>query len=199
MDNVNMKTEKPNVVGTINCQIEVISNVDKELVETRNTMKKAVLRYSQFNEKFAEKHPLRILIADDSMVNVKVTLWFLKKLGYKPDVAFNGVEVLDALKRRSFDVIFMDAEMPEMDGVETTIAIRQTLPSEKQPHIIAMSANSSGDDIEKYLSAGMNDHIKKPLQMDEIVQALLAVRQLPDFLNVLYSKESDKQVDKLEG
>ncbi len=121
-----------------------------------------------------QQHPLRILLAEDSLVNLKITLWFLKKLGYRADVAFTGIEAIDALKRQSYDIILMDAEMPEMDGREATMIIRKDFPADQQPQIIAMTANSAQGDREYFLSIGMNDYVTKPLKLEEIIRVLLA-------------------------
>jgi CheY-like chemotaxis protein len=128
----------------------------------------------KFDVQIGLQHPLKILVAEDSLVNLKIELWFLKKLGYRADVAFTGIEAIDALKRQSYDVILMDAEMPEMDGREATMVIRKEFPVSQQPHIIAMTANSSQGDRENFLSVGMNDYISKPLKLDEMTRALSA-------------------------
>ena len=101
------------------------------------------------------------------MVNQKVTLRMLKKIGYRADVAANGLEVLRALERQSYDIILMDVQMPEMDGLEACRAIRQ-LPLERQPKIIAITAYALEGDREKCLEAGMDDYISKPVQIGEL-------------------------------
>jgi CheY-like chemotaxis protein len=141
---------------------------DHELLRT------TIENLPKFDVQIGQQHPLSILLAEDSLVNLKITLWFLKKLGYRADVAFTGIEAVDALKRQPYDVILMDAEMPEMDGRDATIAIRKDFPADQQPHIIAMTANASQGDRESFLSIGMNDYITKPLNLDEVVRALLA-------------------------
>ena len=128
----------------------------------------------KFDVQIGLQHPLKILLAEDSLVNLKITLWFLKKLGYRADVAFTGIEAIDALKRQAYDVILMDAEMPEMDGREATMVIRKEFPASQQPRIIAMTANTSHGDRENFLSIGMNDYISKPLILEEMIRALLA-------------------------
>lgn len=202
METANVNNQMANVVGSIQCKVEVTAAngqqiAREELSEEKEAMCSAIVKIPEFNSNFALKHPLRILIADDSMVNMKIALWFLKKLGYKPDAAFNGIEVIDALKRRNYDVIFMDAEMPEMDGVETTIMVRQIVPIDKQPYIVAMTGNTSDEDKKNYLSSGMNDFLIKPLKIDEIVQILMSVKPLPDLLEELYSEDSEKKYEKI--
>jgi CheY-like chemotaxis protein len=150
------------------------NSIEKTLEDDRNLMRNATKNLPVFDLQIALQHPLRILLAEDSMVNIKIALWFLKKLGYHADVAFNGKEVIDALNRRDYDVILMDAEMPEMDGRQATIAVRKNFPAKQQPHIIAMTANSGPGDREEYIAIGMNDYITKPLKMEDMIRALLA-------------------------
>ncbi|HSD59131.1 MAG TPA: PAS domain S-box protein [Methanotrichaceae archaeon] len=114
---------------------------------------------------------LRLLLAEDNVVNQKVALRMLKKIGYRADVVANGLEVLRALERQSYDIILMDVQMPEMDGLEAARAIRQ-LPQERQPKIIAITAYALEGDREKCLEAGMDDYISKPVKMDELAEVL---------------------------
>jgi len=144
----------------------------------RQLLRTTIENLPKFDIQIGQQHPLRILLAEDSLVNLKISLWFLKKLGYRADVAFNGIEAIDALKRQSYDVILMDAEMPEMDGRDATIAIRKNFPANQQPSIIAMTANTAPGDREKFLSMGMNDYVTKPLILEEMVRALLACRPI---------------------
>ncbi len=120
----------------------------------------------------AQKLPLRILVAEDVMVNQEVIRLLLEKLGYWADMVGDGKEVLTALKHCVYDVILMDVRMPEMDGLSATRLIRQTLNSSQQPRIIAMTAESMPGDREKCLAAGMDDYISKPIRIEELRQAL---------------------------
>ena len=113
---------------------------------------------------------LRILLAEDNVTNQKVTLRMLNKLGYKGDVAANGLEVLQALERQTYDVVLMDVQMPEMDGLEATKVIRQRWP--EGPRIIAMTASALKGDREICLSAGMDSYISKPTKMEGLRAAL---------------------------
>jgi len=124
------------------------------------------------DNKMAEKLPLRILLAEDNAVNQKVAMRFLEKMGYRADLAANGIEVLQALNRQSYDVVLMDVQMPEMDGLEATRQICCKWPKEKRPRIIAMTANAMQGDKEKCLEAGMDDYISKPIHQKELIQAL---------------------------
>jgi len=116
-------------------------------------------------------YPLKILLAEDNVVNQKVALLSFSKLGYNADVVANGLEVIEALQRQDYDLIFMDVQMPEMDGIEATKRIRQNL--KKNIYIIAMTANAMTGDREKYLEVGMNDYIPKPVNLELLKQALI--------------------------
>jgi PAS domain S-box-containing protein len=120
----------------------------------------------------AEQLPLRMLLAEDNLVNQKVALNMLKRLGYRADVVANGLEAVTTMRQLHYDVIFMDMQMPEMDGLEATRTLRQLSGSREQPWIIAMTANALKGDRQKCLDAGMNDYISKPVYLDAIVEAL---------------------------
>ncbi|MAU00890.1 MAG: hybrid sensor histidine kinase/response regulator [Anaerolineaceae bacterium] len=120
-----------------------------------------------------QKHPLRILLAEDNLINQKVALRMLERLGYRADVVANGKEAIDSLERQPYDVILMDVQMPEMDGVSATDFIRSSWPREQQPYIIAMTANALSGDREKYLEVGMDDYISKPVKIEQLASALL--------------------------
>jgi CheY-like chemotaxis protein/HPt (histidine-containing phosphotransfer) domain-containing protein len=121
---------------------------------------------------FAQRFPLRLLLADDNPINQKVGLSVLQKLGYRADMANNGLEVLTALERKAYDIILMDVQMPEMDGFEATRAIVKRWPDAKRPRIIAMTGNALLGDREKCLEAGMDDYISKPVRIGELQAAL---------------------------
>ncbi|NET27357.1 response regulator [Okeania sp. SIO1I7] len=116
--------------------------------------------------------PLRILIVEDVTVNQKVALLSLNRLGYRADIANNGLEALEALRRQHYDLVFMDVRMPEMDGLEATKRICQIFPEVKRPWIVAMTAHAMRGDREECLEAGMNDYISKPVRVESLVKAL---------------------------
>lgn len=118
------------------------------------------------------RHPLKILLAEDNLVNQKVALGILRKLGYHADVAANGQEVLDAMARQHYELILMDISMPIMDGITATTIIRKEFVAEQQPCIIAVTANAMPGDREKYIDAGMNSYISKPIQISTLQNAL---------------------------
>lgn len=120
----------------------------------------------------AQHLPLRILLAEDNKVNQRIALLILKQLGYQADAVDNGVEVLRSLRHQIYDVVLMDLQMPEMDGLTATRHIYQEWPSGQRPQIIAMTASVTQDDWEQCLEAGMNDYISKPIQIEKLVKAL---------------------------
>jgi signal transduction histidine kinase/DNA-binding response OmpR family regulator len=127
---------------------------------------------SQFDPEMGKRLPLRILLAEDNMINQKLALRLLERLGYRADMAANGLETLDALRRQTYDVVLMDVQMPEMDGLEATREICQEWPLQRRPRIIAMTANAMKEDREKCLVAGMDDYVSKPIRVEELVEAL---------------------------
>jgi GAF domain-containing protein/CheY-like chemotaxis protein len=122
----------------------------------------------------AAMHPLRILLAEDNAVNQKLALRLLQKLGYDADLACTGIEATEAVVRAVYDVVLMDVQMPEMDGLEASRRIVGAAPSDR-PRIVAMTANAMQGDREMCLAAGMDDYLVKPINPDALVQALRVV------------------------
>jgi len=146
----------------------------------------------------ADQYPLHILLAEDNPINQQLALILLKKMGYSPDVANNGKEVLDLLRKEPYDLIFMDVQMPEMDGLEATRAIRtrrraaggtinpvgtaainpvgtavgNPIGTAAGPIIIAMTANTTPQDREECLTSGMDDYLSKPIDLSELTAML---------------------------
>lgn len=123
-----------------------------------------------------ELMPLRILLAEDNVVNQRVALLFLQKIGFRADVVANGIEAVAAAERQTYDVVLMDVQMPDMDGLQATRVIRSTIPKEKQPRVIAMTAHAMTGDKERCLEAGMDDYIKKPIDIASLITVLQRAR-----------------------
>ncbi|WP_158795576.1 response regulator [Pedobacter sp. L105] len=122
------------------------------------------------SEDFSDHNPLRILLAEDHPINLKLATRILNKLGYAPDLAQNGIEAVEMFNRQNYDVILMDVLMPEMDGLEATKIIRST--SNPQPVIIAMTANVMPEDRNECMVAGMDDYLSKPIHIESLMNML---------------------------
>ena len=131
-------------------------------------------RRLQLDPELGARHPLRILLAEDNLVNQKLALRILAQMGYHADVAANGEEALRAVQAQTYDLVLMDVQMPEMDGIEATHRIR-IMEGIRQPSIVGLTANAMQGDREKCIAAGMNDYITKPIRVEELVRALLDV------------------------
>ena len=120
----------------------------------------------------ATRIPLNVLLVEDNPVNQKVALRFLERLGYRADAVANGIEAINAIGAHHYQLVFMDLQMPEMDGFEATRHIRRNLPAHRQPCIIALTANALQSDRDLCLSSGMNDFITKPIKLSEITATI---------------------------
>lgn len=129
-------------------------------------------RLELVDSKLAQRLPLRILLAEDNLVNQKVGVCLLQQLGYEADVVSNGLEVLEALNHQPYDVILMDVQMPQLDGLATTQRIVSEWPASERPWIIALTANAMQGDREMCLETGMNDYISKPICLEKLARAL---------------------------
>lgn len=124
------------------------------------------------NSKLYSKYPMRILVAEDHAINQRLVLFLLKKAGFIADAVGNGLEAVEAVQRQKYDLVFMDIQMPELDGLQATRKIHQSLPIENRPIIIAMTANAMHEDKIKCLEAGMDDYISKPLKEGIVYEAI---------------------------
>jgi CheY-like chemotaxis protein len=164
------------------CSEELLATINNELVKINGGLDnvKGVgmgEKAPEFNpstqklsDDFAKQFPLRILIAEDDRINQRLAKKTLTKLGYTPDLAQDGKEVLEEVSKVNYDLILMDIQMPEIDGLEATRMIRLCLTS--QPIIIAMTANALEGDKEECLQAGMDDYISKPVHLEKLVVML---------------------------
>ena len=125
----------------------------------------------------AARHPLRILLAEDNAVNQKLALRLLQQMGYRADVASNGIEAIECIERQRYDVVLMDVQMPEMDGLEASRRITERWQPGERPRIVAMTANAMAGDREECLAAGMDDYVTKPIRVDALVAALTQASQ----------------------
>jgi PAS domain S-box-containing protein len=123
-------------------------------------------------EILSEQYPARMLLVDDNVINQRVGAMLLERLGYRPDVVANGLEAVHALRRQTYDIVFMDVQMPELDGLEATRQIRAKGSGVKPPHIIAMTAAARAKDRADCLEAGMDDYLTKPLRLEDVKGAL---------------------------
>jgi len=135
---------------------------------------------SKTDPEMAARHPLRILLAEDNVVNQKLALRILTQMGYRADLAANGVEAVESVVRQTYDVVLMDVQMPEMDGLEASRRINAQGQNGKRPRIVAMTANAMQGDREMCLAAGMDDYITKPIRVDQLVEALMRVPARPE-------------------
>jgi signal transduction histidine kinase/CheY-like chemotaxis protein len=120
----------------------------------------------------AARHPLRILLAEDNVVNQKLALRILQQMGYRADLASNGMEAVESVQRQTYDVVLMDVQMPEMDGLEAARQICARWGPQARPRIVAMTANAMQGDRDMCLAAGMDDYLTKPIRVERLVEAL---------------------------
>ncbi|MEZ4594114.1 MAG: response regulator [Chloroflexota bacterium] len=133
----------------------------------------------EFDKTMGHRHPLHILVAEDNKINQIVLQRMLERLGYRADIVSDGQEVLMALERQPYDVVLMDIQMPNLDGVGATRLIHERWPTAQQPTIVAMTAYALKGDRERYLALGMDEYISKPIVIKELVAALYACEALP--------------------
>jgi CheY-like chemotaxis protein len=156
-----------------------LSNVLTELFVLRTSAAQPASQLSSFDHTLAERMPLRILLAEDNLVNQKVAQHMLARLGYVVNTVGNGAEAVQELRHQTYDVILMDVQMPEVDGLEATRQIvAQWLPHER-PYIIAMTAHALTGDEGKCIEAGMDAYVSKPIQLDRLVAALRQSKRAP--------------------
>ena len=144
------------------------SSLEKQPVDTAPT----TATTSKLDKEFSQKHPLNILVAEDNAMNQKLIKKILEKLGYTPRIVNNGLEAVEATRLESFDLVFMDLQMPKMDGIEASRIIIDEMNSPEKPKIVALTANVSEEIKETCLTAGMSDYTTKPLKINHLVTLL---------------------------
>ena len=130
----------------------------------------------------ATRHPLRILLAEDNVVNQKLALRLLQQMGYRADLASNGLEAVESVQRQVYDVVLMDVQMPEMDGLDAAREITSRWKPGERPRIIAMTANAMQGDREMCVAAGMDDYLTKPIRVGPAGRGALQRRRAPGAL-----------------
>ena len=154
-------------------------HIRAEAVATEATATKPTGKTS-IDPHMASRHPLTILLAEDNLVNQKLALRLLSQMGYTADVAVNGLKALEAIEARRYDLVLMDVQMPEMDGLEASRQLTAKLKPHERPRIVAMTANAMQGDREACLAAGMDDYVTKPIRVEALVQALLQAQPPED-------------------
>ena len=181
MESTPLTNEQQDYMKSIkSCSEDLIDALDETLrnagithaeEDNQETARKSTVHFTgKMSPDFAKQFPLKILIAEDDDMNQQMALMLLKRLGYEADCAANGKEVLEIVSEKKYDVILMDVQMPEMDGLEATRMIRLCLSD--QPVIIAMTANAMDGDRDACLKAGMEDYLSKPVNVDDLMKKL---------------------------
>jgi signal transduction histidine kinase/DNA-binding response OmpR family regulator len=165
--NIVFKPVKPSVL-----RAAILTHFDATLPVAFSTLDELPQPTKSVGPTLESRRSLKILVAEDNLTNQKVSLRMLKRLGYEAHVAANGIETLNAVKAQHYDIVLMDIQMPEMDGLEATRQIRTTLAETRQPYIIAMTAAAMQLDREQCLQAGMDDFLAKPVRLEDLEQAL---------------------------
>lgn len=173
--------------------------LQKALKDALDSGKRRSHRYAtakqngQGDEKpLALTYPLRVLLAEDNVVNQKVVQKMMSKHGYRIDIAANGQEAIDASLNQHYDLILMDVRMPEVDGIEATQYIRAHLPEERQPTIVAVTADALDGDRERLLEAGMDEYLSKPIRPADLTTLLQRIA--PDIQHKVKVNVNDKDL-----
>jgi CheY-like chemotaxis protein len=174
--NVKEKMDKEIFYGFLSKPVkhsQLYDLIIKIFVNSGNIIKENNTTKPLINYNISENLPLKILVAEDNMVNQKLVNKIFEKFGYSIDIVSNGLEVIEAIKLKKYDIIFMDVQMPEMDGLETTTYLFENISKEIRPKIIAMTANATTEDKIKCFNSGMDDYLSKPISVKEIETMLV--------------------------
>lgn len=153
-------------------KMKQLYNVINSIFTEQIILKEEIKRKENIDTDLFKNYPLKILLAEDNVINQKVTSKIFARIGYRTDIAASGIEVIESLRRQDYDVIIMDVQMPDMDGLEATEYIRKEFPPEKQPYIIALTASAFQEDRNECIKAGMDDYISKPVKIEELAEIL---------------------------
>ena len=149
-----------------------------EVIATQPTKAVRPPQAAEQGARLADRHPLRVLVAEDNGVNQKVALAMLRSFGYRADLVADGMEAVEAVRRVPYDVVFMDLQMPELDGIDATKLILAEHPPGRRPRIVALTANAFDEDRQACLQAGMDDYVSKPLKPDTLEAALMRTSRI---------------------
>ncbi|MEN9221797.1 MAG: response regulator, partial [Thermostichus sp. BF3_bins_97] len=163
---------KPVKASQLRALVQQILGRDRDVESAHWQSRKNSGSGPNWDGEMASHYPLRILVAEDNPINQKVTRLMLERLGYRPDVVANGLEAIKALHLRPYDLVLMDMQMPEMDGLSATRRIRAELPPEHQPRIVALSANVLSESRAEAAAAGVDDYLTKPLERPPLLRVL---------------------------
>ncbi|MGI2902129.1 ATP-binding protein [Tolypothrix sp. VBCCA 56010] len=169
----------------------IIATAVEEKVENN----KNVATDALINTCMAEEHPLRILLVEDHVINQRMIKMMLQRMGYQPDVANNGKTALSALRHQLYDVVLMDVQMPEMDGLTATEIIYQEWTPDTRPRIIALTASAMSGERDRCLASGMDDYLTKPIRIQELMQVLKKCQPLISEKKIMKELENQETIN----
>jgi CheY-like chemotaxis protein len=156
-------------------QLSLLKEVNNALQKKHEKKMECFVEKTVLSTSFAKDFPMEILVAEDTAINQAIINMILNKLGYEVDLVGDGRQVIEMIKNKTYDVILMDVQMPEMDGMEATTIIRKEMAY--QPIIVALTANAMAEDKDACLKTGMDDYISKPIQIEELKEVLVRCAQ----------------------
>jgi len=156
---------------------------------------------SEFDPGMGERHPLRVLIAEDNALNQQMALKILARLGYAADVAGDGLETLAFINASTYDVVLLDVQMPEIDGLEVARRVCAQYPRDRRPRLVAMTANAMTGDRKACLDAGMDDYLPKPVRIKDLMGALERTSPIsePGVISLVDEAAGDERVSNAGG